>query len=54
MKKFIAIILSLIMILSLSPFVYAENNCDIDSVIGDSSGFPITKEFLKKMNEYWF
>ena len=28
--------------------------CDIDSVIGDSSGFPITKEFLKKMNEYWF
>ena len=28
--------------------------CDIDSVIGESSGYPITKEFLKKMNEYWF
>lgn len=28
--------------------------CDIDSVIGDSSGFPITKEFLKKIKEYWF
>ena len=28
--------------------------CDIDSVISDSSGFPITKEFLMKMNEYWF
>lgn len=28
--------------------------CDIDSVIGESSGFPITKEFLKKMKEYWF
>jgi len=28
--------------------------CGIDSVIGESSGFPITKEFLKKMNTYWF
>lgn len=28
--------------------------CDIDSVIGESSGYPITKEFLKKMKEYWF
>ena len=28
--------------------------CGIDSVIGDSSGFPITEEFLKKMNNYWF
>lgn len=28
--------------------------CDIDSVIGESSGFPITKEFLKKMRDYWF
>lgn len=28
--------------------------CGIDSVIGESSGYPITKEFLKKMNEYWF
>lgn len=28
--------------------------CDIDSVIGDSAGFPITKEFLKEMKDYWF
>lgn len=28
--------------------------CDIDSVIGESSGFPITEEFLKKMKKYWF
>ena len=28
--------------------------CDIDSVIGESSGYPITKEFLKKMKEYYF
>lgn len=28
--------------------------CDIDSVIGDKSGFPITKEFLTEMNQYWF
>ncbi|MGX8833683.1 hypothetical protein ACWG0P_05660 [Amedibacillus sp. YH-ame6] len=28
--------------------------CDIDSVIGESSGFPITKEFLEKMHDYWF
>jgi hypothetical protein len=28
--------------------------CDIDSVIGDASGFPITKAFLKEMNEHWF
>ncbi len=28
--------------------------CCVDSVIGESSGYPITKEFLKKMNEYWF
>lgn len=28
--------------------------CDIDSVIGESSGFPLTEEFLKKMNKYWF
>jgi len=29
-------------------------NCDIDSVIGDASGYPITKEFLLKMKRYWF
>jgi hypothetical protein len=28
--------------------------CGIDSVIGDKSGYPITKEFLAKMNKYWF
>lgn len=28
--------------------------CDIDSVIGESSGFPITKEFLTEMNKRWF
>ncbi|MDR1053808.1 MAG: cytoplasmic protein [Planctomycetaceae bacterium] len=28
--------------------------CGIDSVIGESSGFPITIEFLKKMNKCWF
>ena len=28
--------------------------CGIDSVIGESSGFPITKEFLKRMHDYWF
>ena len=29
-------------------------HCAIDSVIGSKSGFPITKEFLEKMHEYWF
>jgi hypothetical protein len=28
--------------------------CGIDSVIGESSGFPITIAFLKQMNKYWF
>lgn len=28
--------------------------CGIDSVIGESSGYPITKEFLKRMYDYWF
>jgi hypothetical protein len=28
--------------------------CEIDSVIGKSSGYPITKEFLKEMNRVWF
>ena len=27
--------------------------CGIDSIIGESSGFPITKEFLQKMKNYW-
>jgi len=28
--------------------------CSIDSVIGDASGLPVTKEFLKEMNKHWF
>ena len=28
--------------------------CSIDSVIGESSGYPITDEFLKEMKKYWF
>ena len=28
--------------------------CEIDSVIGESSGYPITKEFLKEMQKQWF
>lgn len=28
--------------------------CWVDSVIGDSAGFPITKEFLQEMKDYWF
>ena len=29
-------------------------HCGIDAVIGESSGIPITKQFLKSMREYWF
>ena len=28
--------------------------CNIDSVIGSRSGYPITKIFLKEMYKYWF
>ncbi len=28
--------------------------CRVDSIIGESSKYPITKEFLKMMKEYWF
>ncbi|MBQ8858695.1 MAG: cytoplasmic protein [Clostridia bacterium] len=28
--------------------------CGIDSIIGESSGYPITKEFLEEMQKYWF
>lgn len=28
--------------------------CGIDSVIGESSGYPITEEFLQEMKNYWF
>jgi hypothetical protein len=29
-------------------------SCGIDAVIGSASGLPITKEFLREMNRYWF
>jgi hypothetical protein len=28
--------------------------CGIDAVIGSASGFPITADFLKRMNQHWF
>ena len=28
--------------------------CGIDSVIGESSGYPITEAFLSEMKKYWF
>jgi hypothetical protein len=28
--------------------------CSIDSVIGSASGFPITPEFLARMEAHWF
>ena len=29
-------------------------SCGIDSVIGDESKYPMTKEFLLEMKRYWF
>ena len=29
-------------------------HCEIDSVISESSGYPITKSFLRAMHKYWF
>jgi 8-oxo-dGTP diphosphatase len=29
-------------------------NCGIDAVIGSASGYPVTLEFLKKMEKHWF
>jgi hypothetical protein len=29
-------------------------HCPVDSVIGDASGFPITRGFLEQMHAYWF
>lgn len=29
-------------------------HCTIDSVIGDQSGFPVSREFLDRMSAYWF
>lgn len=28
--------------------------CGVDSIIRESSGYPITKEFLEIMKTYWF
>lgn len=28
--------------------------CGIDSIIGESSGYPLTREFLEEMQRYWF
>ncbi len=29
-------------------------HCEIDSVIGSASGYPISKEFLERMHAHWF
>jgi hypothetical protein len=29
-------------------------HCQIDSVIGARSGYPITREFLQRMRQHWF
>lgn len=28
--------------------------CGVDAIIGESSGYPITKEFLSEMQKHWF
>jgi hypothetical protein len=28
--------------------------CEMDTVLGDKSGFPITESFLRRMNQQWF
>ncbi|MBQ8287819.1 MAG: cytoplasmic protein [Clostridia bacterium] len=28
--------------------------CGVDAVIGENLGYPISKEFLSQMHEYWF
>lgn len=44
----------------ISEWIDANNDtaicpyCGIDSIIGECSGYPITKEFLKQMNQFWF
>jgi len=32
----------------------AYTNCDVDSVIGSSSGYPITIDFLTRLRQRWF
>lgn len=49
----------------IKEWIIDENDCDergtaicpkcgVDAVIGESSGFPITKEFLTEMRRKWF
>ncbi|MBR1823574.1 MAG: cytoplasmic protein [Ruminococcus sp.] len=49
----------------IEEWIIADNDCDrygtaicpycgIDYVIGESSGYPITKEFLARMKKRWF
>ncbi len=49
----------------IKQWIFADNDCDrrgtaicakcgVDSVIGESSGFPITREFLMEMHKKWF
>ena len=28
--------------------------CGIDSVLGDKAGFPVTRDFMEKMQHHWF
>ena len=28
--------------------------CGVDAVLGESAGYPLTKEFLRAMRQYWF
>lgn len=28
--------------------------CGVDSIIGSEAGFPLTREFLQVMHDYWF
>jgi len=28
--------------------------CEIDAIIAEGSGYPITKEFLRAMHQHWF
>lgn len=49
----------------INEWIIADNDCDrygtaicpycgVDSVIGESSGFPIKEEFLERMRKRWF
>lgn len=44
---------------NITEWINSENTalcpyCGIDSIIPENSGYPITTEFLTKMNNYWF